>query len=321
MKATIVVLTFNAEPWIKELLEGCERQKTDFEYEVLVVDSGSRDKTLEIIKDFPRVRLHQIPNSEFGHGKTRNLAAKLSKGEFVVYLTHDAVPATEHWLEEMIRPFEINPKVACVLGKQIPRADCCPTVKRDVIDLFASFGPDHFTMIQQANPNITHQGALDAIAFYSDVNSAVRRDFLLHTIPYQDINYSEDQAFGQDVIKAGFIKAYAPLGAVIHSHSYPPMKYFRRMYDEMVGLKKATGQTLDTGMAFHIAWTLKATLKDWVFIWRDHAYGPTTKLKFIAQAPFYNAFRRIAIRLSTKKELPAWAHNFLSLELRARKKA
>ncbi len=320
MKATIVVLTFNAAPWIRALLEGCERQKASFAYEVLVIDSGSVDGTLDIIKEFSAVRLHQIPNSEFGHGKTRNLGAKLAKGEFVVYLTHDAVPATEHWLEEMVRPFDLNPKVMAVFGKQIPRPDCCPTVKRDVIGLFSTFGPDHFTMVQQANPTITDQASRDAIGFYSDVNSATRRDFILNLVPYQDLDYAEDQAFGGDVIEGGYIKVYAPLGAVIHSHSYPPLKYLRRMYDEMVGLKKATGQTLDTSLRFHVAWTLKATLKDWRFILRDPAYRTKTKLKYLFQAPFYNIFRRLAIRLSVRKQIPGWAHRLLSLEEQARSK-
>src|SRR5580700_7372131 len=112
MKATIVLLTFNAKPWVRELVEGALNQKTDFDYEILAIDSGSKDGTVEILQDYDkkekRVRLHQIPNSEFGHGKTRNYAAKMAKGEFVVYLTHDAVPAADYWLSEMLKPFDIN---------------------------------------------------------------------------------------------------------------------------------------------------------------------------------------------------------------------
>ena len=321
MKATVALLTFNADPWLRELLDGVIRQKADFEYEVLLIDSGSTDKTLEIAAEYPAVRLHQIPNSEFGHGRTRNLAAELSKADYVVYLTHDAVPAHDYWLAEMLRPFDLSEKVACVFGKQVPRPDCCPTVKRDIIKVFNSFGPDHLTMVAQANPNVTGQAANDAIGFFSDVNSAVRRDVLLGEIPYQDVNYAEDQAFGRDVIAAGLYKVYAPLGAVIHSHSYPPFKYFRRMYDEMVGLKKATGQTLNTPMWFHIAWTLRATVADWWFILHDRNYGLRTKAKYIVQAPFYNTFRRLAIRLSAREELPPWADNLLSLERQQKKKA
>ncbi len=321
MKATVALLTLNADPWLRELLDGVVRQKTDFEYEILLIDSGSTDRTLEIAAEYPEVRLHQIPNSEFGHGRTRNLAAELSKAEYMVYLTHDAVPAHDYWLTEMLRPFDLSPKVACVFGKQIPRPDCCPTVKRDIIKVFASFGPDHFTMVAQANPNVTSQAAKDAIGFFSDVNSAVRRDLLVGEIPYRDINYAEDQAFGRDVIEAGLYKVYAPLGSVIHSHSYPPVKYLRRMYDEMVGLRKATGQTMQTPMWFHIAWALRATLADWRFVLRDRNYRLGTKVKYIAQAPFYNAFRRLAIQLSVKDELPPWAHNVLSLERQHKKKA
>jgi rhamnosyltransferase len=321
MKATIALLTLNADPWLRELLDSVRRQKTDFEYEVLLIDSGSTDKTLEITAEYPEVRLHQIPNSEFGHGKTRNLAAQLSQADFMVYLTHDAVPAHDYWLTEMLRPFDLNPKVACVFGKQIPRFDCCPTVKRDIINLFASFGPDHFTMVAQANPILGGQASKDAIGFFSDVNSAVRRDLLVGEIPYRNINYAEDQAFGRDVTEAGLYKVYAPLGSVIHSHSYPPFKYLRRMYDEMVGLKAATGQTMNTPMWYHIAWALKATVGDWRFIRRDGSYRLRTKVRYFVQAPLYNAFRRLAIQLSVRKELPSWAHNLLSLERQHKKKA
>lgn len=319
MKATVALLTLNADPWLRELLDGVTRQKTDFEYEILLIDSGSTDRTLEIAAKYPEVRLHQIPNSEFGHGRTRNLAAQLSKADYMVYLTHDAVPAHDYWLTELLRPFDLGPRVACVFGKQIPRSDCCPTVKRDIVKVFANFGPDHFTMVAQANPNVTGRAANDAIGFFSDVNSAVRRDLLVGEIPYRDISYAEDQAFGRDVIEAGLCKVYAPLGSVIHSHSYPPLKYLRRMYDEMVGLKNATGQTMQTAMWFHIAWTLYATLADWRFILRDRSYRLPTKAKYIVQAPLYNTFRRLAIHLSVKKELPPWAHNLLSLERQHKK--
>ena len=63
MKATVALLTFNADPWLRELLDGVGRQKTDFEYEVLLIDSGSTDKTLEIAAEYPAVRLHQIPTA------------------------------------------------------------------------------------------------------------------------------------------------------------------------------------------------------------------------------------------------------------------
>lgn len=318
MRATVAILAYNAEPWVRQQLEALREQRADFDWEILFIDSGSTDGTLEAIQNFPEIRLHQILNSEFGHGKTRNLAAKLAKGEVVVFITQDAIPENKDWLSALLQPFE-RPEVVCVFGRQIPRPDCCPTVKRDVIQTFRGFGPDHRISYQQRDDPQPDQAAEDRLRFFSDVNSAVRRDFLLDVIPYRDLAYAEDQAFGRDVIGAGYIKAYAPEAAVIHSHSYSLFKYFRRMYDEMAGLKQSTGQTLDTGLILHGLIASKQTLKDWQFITRDRDYGPLTKLKWLVLAPFYQLARRVAIRLANGRSLPRWAEDFFSLEARGKR--
>lgn len=306
MKATIAILTYNAIGSINGLLDSCLAQSADVPFEILVIDSGSNDGTVEAVSGREAIRLHRIPNTSFGHGRTRNLAVELAKGEFVVFVTQDAAPATEHWLGEMLRPFEVSDRVACVFGKQIPHPDCCPTVKRDVINHFRSFGPDPSVMLQMDNPRLTSEAERDALTFFSDVNSAVRRS-TMQTVPYRDVQYAEDQALGRDMIKAGFIKAYAPLAAVIHSHSYPPRRYFARMYDEMLGLWKTTGRSIDTGLSRHVAIVLRGTVRDWAFILRDRDYSASTKAKWLLQAPVYNVARRVAVRLARKQELPGWA--------------
>jgi rhamnosyltransferase len=306
MKATIAILTYNPGELIKDLLDLCVGQRVDFPFEVLVIDSGSTDGTVDAVRSRAAVRLHQIPNSSFGHGRTRNLAVELAKGDFVVFVTQDARPAAEHWLDEILRPFAVSDRVACVFGKQVPHPDCCPAVKRDVINHFRSFGPDTFVTLQMENPLLSSDAELDAITFFSDVNSAVRRA-AIKTVPFRDVQYAEDQALGRDMIKAGFIKAYAPLAAVIHSHSYPPRRYFARMYEEMLGLRTTTGRSIDTGLGRHVAIVLRNTAADWRFISRDPDYSPWTKVKWIVQAPVYNVARRAAVRLARRPELPGWA--------------
>ena len=306
LKATIAIPTFNGVERIDEVLDACLGQAADFRFEVLVIDSGSTDGTLEAIGRRHAVRLHQIPQSEFGHGRTRNLAVRLAKGDYVVFLTQDAVPASQFWLDEMLRPFEISDRIACVFGKQVPRPGCCPTVKRDVINHFRSFGPDPFISLQVDNPRLKSQAERDALGYFSDVNSAVRRS-AIEKIPFRDVPYAEDQALGRDVIDGGLIKAYAPLAAVLHSHSYPLRAYFARMYEEMSGLWKTTGRTIDTSIPRHVAIVVRGTLGDWRFIIRDRDYSVPRKLVWLVEAPFYNLARRVAVRLALRPELPGWA--------------
>jgi len=101
MKATIAIPTYNGIERIGELLDSCLRQEADFEFEVLVIDSGSTDGTLDAVRKRAAVRLHEIPKSSFGHGRTRNLAVEMARGDFVAFLTQDAVPADKHWLSEI----------------------------------------------------------------------------------------------------------------------------------------------------------------------------------------------------------------------------
>jgi len=304
MKATIAILTYNGAEWIDEVLDSCLGQHADFNFEVLVIDSGSNDGTVDAVRTRHAVRLHQISQSEFGHGRTRNLAVDMANGEFVVFLTQDALPATPDWLRELLIPFDASDKVACVFGKQVPRPDCCPTVKRDVIGHFRSFGPDQ--LLQMDSPALTSDAERDKLTFFSDVNSAVRRSSI-QSIPFRDVAYAEDQALGKDVIAAGLVKAYAPAAAVIHSHSYPPRRYFARMYDEMLGLRKTTGRSIDTSLPRHAAVILRNTVRDWAFILRDRDYPASAKIKWFVQAPAYNVARRLAVRLAQKPELPGWA--------------
>jgi rhamnosyltransferase len=92
-RVTVSVLSYNGERYFEALLMAVEAQVYPGDVEVLVVDSGSTDRTLDIVAAHPGVRLHAIPNAEFGHGRTGNLVAKLADGEYVIYLTHDGVPA------------------------------------------------------------------------------------------------------------------------------------------------------------------------------------------------------------------------------------
>ena len=97
IKATVFIPTYYGEDNLDELFGSLIKQKTNFEYEILVIDTSSKDRTPEIIKTwlpkFKHFRYETIAKPDFSHGRVRQQAAQMAQGEYVVYLTQDATPA------------------------------------------------------------------------------------------------------------------------------------------------------------------------------------------------------------------------------------
>jgi rhamnosyltransferase len=302
--ATVAVLSYNGELYLDEILSAIENQDFDGTIELLVIDSGSTDGTLDIVRRHPAARLHEIPNSDFGHGKTRNLAAQLANGEFIAYLTHDAIPSHDRWLHELLAPLRSNDLgVKAVMGKQIPRPGCFPLLKYEILGVFAGFGPDFGTTVFYDYAKISDQGLIDALAFYSDVNSATRTAFLRDEIPYRDVRYSEDMLFGQDIIEAGYRKAYAPRGSVIHSNDLTLDEYGRRMFDETVALRQIGKPIPPMRRRAQLRMTVRGIVADSIRILRDREYGPARKLYWLAVNPRFHIAKWRAYRASTLVDL------------------
>ncbi|TFD44227.1 glycosyltransferase family 2 protein [Cryobacterium sp. TMT2-10] len=296
---TVAILTYNGEVYLERILQQVTTQQIDGDVEVLVIDSGSTDSTLDIVRKFPAVRLHEIPNSEFGHGKTRNLAAQLANGQFIAFLTHDAIPASAQWLRELLAPFALDTRIVAVMGKQIPRAGCFPLLKYEIQGVFAGFGPDFGTSIFYKDDFVQSEGVLNAVSFYSDVNSAARRDFLVHTIPYRDVRYAEDQLFGKDLIEAGYRKAYSGRAAVEHSNDLTLAEYRRRIFDETVGLRQIGFDIPELTRANRSRLIIRGVVGDTLRILRDGNFGWKRKLYWLVVNPAYQIQKWNSYRAST----------------------
>jgi rhamnosyltransferase len=321
--ASVVLLTFNGERYLSEVLESVFKQNTTFHYEVIVIDSGSADSTLDIVKWYP-VKLHQIPTCAFSHGETRNLGARLARGRFVAYLTQDATPASESWLQHLVDAFALGPKVAAVYGIHIPRADCDPVTRRDTEEFFKMMGPKSQATVQYIKDGAAGREEYERnegiIGFYSDVNSCLRKS-VWEKIPYQTLDYAEDQAFGRDILRAGYWKAYEPRAAVIHSHSYPLLQYFRRQFDEYRGLRQSIGFIQKAGLTRVLLGALKGGWVDSRHILRQR-YPVLVTLKWINYAFVSNFFRRMAAYLAAREQhLPPRLTRRISLEAEARENA
>jgi rhamnosyltransferase len=305
LDATIVIPTYNGEMYLEQILTAIEGQEYDGTFETLVIDSGSTDRTLDIVAAHPDVRLHVIPNSEFGHGRTRQLAARLARGKVVAYLTHDAIPGDSRWLHELTAPLDPDGlDVVAVMGKQVARPTCFPLLKYEITDVFNNFGPDFGTTVF-ANDGFAdgNGGLLDALAFYSDVNSATRRDLLLGDIPYRDLPYSEDMAFGADIIAAGLRKAYAPRGWVIHSNDLTLDEYRKRIFDETTALRRIGKPVTRVSRFRQVAYTVFGALRDAKRIVRDRQYGWKRRAYWFVMNPAYHAAKWSSYYVASRVDL------------------
>ena len=310
---TVFIPTFNGEKYLERLLTAVESQDFSGSFEILIIDSGSSDQTLEIISQHPLVRLVDIDQSEFGHGKTRNLAAKQARGTYIAYLSHDAIPVGKTWLSELVAPLDPT-GLDCVgvVGKHVARENCSPLLKYDIRGVFDACGPDNeITIVDGSQKPVESMSAGEL--FYSDVNSATRTDFLLNTIAYRNVDYSEDLAFAQDFLSAGYKKAYVPSAVVEHSNDVTLSEYGKRVFDETLGMRKVgEGRTSLTWIQAKLR-AVRDVLKNSVWIIRDEDYSFGDKLKWLVVNPVYvwkkwaNIHRALNVNLSDTERIQRYS--------------
>lgn len=232
---TIVIPTKNAGNLLDTVLKSIFTQKTKYSYEVICVDSGSTDNTLNIIGKYD-VKLFEIKPYEFGHGKTRNFGASKGSGEYIIFITQDALPANEKWLENFIDAMKIDSEIVGGFGIHYPYEDCNVFDKRDLKLHFQGFGSDNtIYQLEDKERYEREEGYRHLLAFFSDNNSCLKRE-IWEKYPYRDVDFAEDQIWARQMIELGFKKVYCPFAPVYHSHNYNIGTYFERYYDEYKGL-------------------------------------------------------------------------------------
>jgi rhamnosyltransferase len=231
LKASVVVPTFNAGPTFEALLDKLFVQETDFDYEILVIDSGSTDGTLEQARRHG-ASVHQVPWAEFDHGATRDLGVSLSSGEYVAFIVQDAVPLDERWLAAMIENLDRDGLIAGVYGQQIPRPESSPlthvlvnsrlTAGLERRQQFAG-APKRYAALPPAERRM--------LASFDNVSSCLRRS-VWEEFPFGQTSFGEDLRWGKKVVEAGYKLVYEPRSAVFHSHERGAAYDLRRHYME-----------------------------------------------------------------------------------------
>jgi glycosyltransferase involved in cell wall biosynthesis len=233
-RISIVIPMKNAIGYLDDLIKSLAGQKYGGERELVVVDSGSTDGTAERLKSLCgqhgiELNLIVIEPREFGHGKTRNLAVQNSQGSIVAILSQDALPASENWLVNLVKPLEDN-TVAGVFGRQVPRpgTGLCEAL------FYELTYPLERRYITGADKSSFSNLSL----FFSNVNGALRKSLALEYPFREDLVMSEDQFWGRAMLQQGHSIVYEPEAAALHSHNYSLMELFKRYFKSGYSLRQ-----------------------------------------------------------------------------------
>ena len=271
---SVIILTKNAGSKFEKIMSTIYNQRFDGNFDIVVVDSGSTDNTLEIAEKY-NARIFKIKPDEFHHSRTRNFGAEKSKGKILVYLTQDALPLNNHWLSNLLTPLN-DREVAVVYGRQV----AYPNAKPMDAFFYSYFYPNCRKVLTKEDTNDLRRFYLENI-FISDVCSAIRRN-VWEKIRFRDeVFMSEDKDFALRVLRAGYKIVYEPKAAVYHSHNYTLVSLFKRRFKDGVAYSHIASHGKDEfiskGLRYfvdemrflvnngHIKWIPYALIYDFVY--------------------------------------------------------
>jgi GT2 family glycosyltransferase len=243
-------------------------------------------------------------------------------GARVAFLTQDAEPADERWLERLLAGFELATDVGIVYGPYLPRPTAPSAVRWELDRWFNSLAPDGGPRLDRLEERELPSGAdgrglpvaalIGPRGFFTDANACVDR-VAWERVPFREVPYAEDRVLAIDMLRAGWAKAFMPDAAVWHSHDYTTLEQLRRSFDEWRALREVYGWR-EPASPRRVALQMRGAL--------GHAReelnrqgSPPQRLRTLALVGRHHLARLAGALLGSRPEwLPAGVRRRLSLE-------
>lgn len=212
----VIIPVKNGEKTLEKCLEAISRQTIADELEIIVLDSCSTDKSVEIAVKY-NARVINIPDGTFNHGLTRNMGVKYANDNLLYFTVQDAYLAEASQLEKMAAHFA-DKELQAVVGMQAisndPDKNPARWFKRmsTPVTSYSHFPNGTFS-------KLCLKEQLSSFAYWDDVNAMYRRS-ALEAIPFIETDFAEDKFWAKDALQAGYKIAFDPSLVVYHYHHY-----------------------------------------------------------------------------------------------------
>lgn len=192
-----VIRTKNEECFIGKVLKQVYQQ-TFKDFEVIIVDSGSADNTLNIVSKFP-VKVYKIKPEDFNYSYALNYGISKSKGKFICIINGHSIVISDTWLADGLKNFE-DEKVAGVTGY---------VSKNYLAFINKSFGKFDFIFFKDKEVNVKT---------LTNTNAIIRKD-LWESYPFDEtLNGGEDYDWASEMLARGYNIIKDKKFSSFHSH-------------------------------------------------------------------------------------------------------
>jgi rhamnosyltransferase len=225
---SIVIPTLNGGRTLERLLDSIAAQASRCETEVVAVDSGSTDGTLDWLRRYG-ARVLPIARETFNHGESRNVALTHARGTLAVLIVQDAVPAGDTWLDSLVAPMLDDPGLAGTFARQQPWPDASRLTAHYLSRWVASDPSPRTLALTAAAFEALSPAERHAACAFDNVCSCIRMS-VWRAHPFRPTPIAEDLEWAKEVLLAGHRLAYVPSAVVWHSHERPVRYELHRTY-------------------------------------------------------------------------------------------
>lgn len=236
-KVSVIIPTYNAGQQFEILMQALRGQKHIGELEIVIVDSGSNDKTVEVANRY-NAKVIEIRNEDFAHSYARNLGAENATGGVLLLMTQDALPSDENWIFRMTEPI-VSKKFAAVTAREL-----CPE-DTELFYKIASHIDARFRDITKNDRIGFLSSTMDPLELrksgsLSDVSCAVNAS-VFRQFKYRN-NYAEDLDLGIRLLKNGYKLLISHDIRVKHGHNRSCGYYIKRILIEQISFENILPQ-------------------------------------------------------------------------------